>query len=794
MVAKVPAFVLFQIDMKFLRGFLGVLFFFLSLSHVTGQEHSVELFGLHQVKLLEGPFKKAMEVNKRYILEMDVDRLLAPYMKEAGIQWGAENYGNWENTGLDGHIGGHYLSALSLLSAASGEEEIDQRLDYMLEHLRRAQNQAGNGYLSGVPNGKKIWNELKQGIINANNFSLNNRWVPLYNIHKIFAGLRDAYLVAGREQAKIMLIDLTDWFLDMTIDFSEEQFQQMLISEHGGLNEVFADVYALTQDPKYLKLAKDMSHQLLLKPLIESKDQLTGMHANTQIPKVIGFKRIAALSGDEEMHAATEFFWDRVVNQRSVSIGGNSVREHFHPTNNFSSMVSSEEGPETCNSYNMMRLSEQLFQYSPDRKYIDYYERTLFNHILSSQHPEKGGFVYFTSMRPNHYRVYSQPHQNFWCCVGSGLENHAKYGQAIYAHTRDDLFINLFIASELDWSEKGLKIIQTTEFPFQERSQFTFAHKGKVSSTIRIRYPGWAAPGKVSVFINGKNQEIQLDKNRYILLKGRWTKKDTIEVHFPMEVTKEQLPDGSHWYSFAYGPIVLGAKTSQEGLVGLIADDSRMGHVAAGPMIPLEWTPIINLEADPLPTKSATAFVFELDAQAVHASQGPIELFPFFTIHDSRYQVYWPMIPSDDIEQFRKQLQSQDEYVRKLEAITIDKVALGEQQPESEHKFSGEGSASGQKDGKFWRSTTASFHYELSNPNQEATTLRVMYFKPAMGEKFKISINDTEMLEPEVSLEIGPFVVMNYKLGDQSHDRLVVRIQAMNGQPTPQIHHLRLLK
>src|SRR5690606_39009011 len=388
---------------------------FLAVVSGFGQQSDMETFKLEDVSLDEGPFRNAMLVDLDYILELDPDKLLAPFLREAGLEPKAESYTNWENSGLDGHVGGHYLTALAQMQASAGSKIADSLLTYSLNELKRAQEANSNGYIGGVPGSKELWNEISKGKIEAGNFNLNGKWVPLYNIHKTYAGLRDAYQISGKTQARDMLIKFSDWMLEVTKDLSEEQMQEILVSEHGGLNEIFADVARITGDDKYMELAYRFSHQKLLNPLAAENDILNGMHANTQIPKVIGFEAIAALDNNEDYHNAATYFWDNVVNKRSVAIGGNSVREHFHPENDFSEMISSEQGPETCNTYNMLRLSEKLFLANPDEKYIEYYEKAIYNHILSSQHPEKGGFVYFTPMRPGHYRVYSQPQTSFWC-------------------------------------------------------------------------------------------------------------------------------------------------------------------------------------------------------------------------------------------------------------------------------------------------------------------------------------------------------------------------------------------
>jgi len=347
---------------------------------------AVEPFALRDVTLLEGPFKKAQEIDREYILAHDPNRLLAPFLKEAGLVPRTPFYPDWESGGLGGHTGGHYLTALAQMVAVTDEPEMSRRLDFMISELARCQEKNGNGYVGGVPNSRELWQEIAAGDIRAENFSLNGRWVPLYNLHKLWAGLRDAYQVAGILQAKEMLIKLTDWWISIVGDLSDEQIQSMLRSEHGGLNEVFADVYAITNDEKYLNLARRFCHRQILDPLSKKKDCLTGLHANTQIPKVIGFERISQLCDEPSYHQAARFFWEVVTTQRSMAFGGNSVREHFNPVEDFQQLLEERQGPETCNTYNMLRLTELLFYTRPEAYYADCYERALFNHILSSQH------------------------------------------------------------------------------------------------------------------------------------------------------------------------------------------------------------------------------------------------------------------------------------------------------------------------------------------------------------------------------------------------------------------------
>lgn len=706
------------------------LMFFASVGVGAALPQKIKTFPVSEVRLTTGVFKNAESLDKCYLLGLNPDRLLAPYMKEAGLLPKAENYPNWENTGLDGHIGGHYLSALSYMYASTGDAEIKARLDYFLSEMKRCQDASGNGYLCGVPGGKAIWKEIKDGKINANPFGLNNRWVPLYNIHKTYAGLRDAYVVAGQEDAKDMLIALTDWMMELVSGLNDEQIQDMLRSEHGGLNEIFADVYGITGDEKYLELAKRFSHRVVLDPLLEKKDALTGMHANTQIPKVIGFKRIADLGSNKDWSEASEFFWNTVVNNRSVSIGGNSVREHFHKSDDFSSMMTSEQGPETCNTYNMLRLTKMLYQTSANTSYMDYYERALFNHILSSQNPVQGGLVYFTPMRSGHYRVYSQPQNCFWCCVGSGMENHAKYGEMIYALRDKELIINLFIASELNWKETGMVFTQKTSFPEMESTKVVVNTSKTKKMKISFRCPEWIDKDRVAFMVNGKKIEAVLN-NGYYTLDRKWNDGDEIEMSLPMNLRAVQLPDKSSYYSFMYGPIVLAADLGKERLDGQFADDSRGGHIASGPQLPLQGFPVIvgdeNNIVSNIKKESSDKLEFRLYGTYPSRYEG-MTLKPFYKTHECRYMIYWEVVSGEELKKRQEELTKAEEQRIKLEKITADMVACGEQQPESDHFIEMENSVIGSEQGTPWRETRGWFSYKMKSNGKPVNAIMVKTF------------------------------------------------------------------
>lgn len=768
----------------------------------------VSYFPLQDVKLLNSPFLQAQQTDLHYILSMNPDRLLAPFLREAGLTSKVPSYTNWENTGLDGHIGGHYLSALSMMYAATGDTAVYNRLNYMLNELHRAQQAVGTGFIGGTPGSLQLWKDIKAGNIRAGGFDLNGKWVPLYNIHKTYAGLRDAYLYAGSDLARQMLVDFTDWMIDITSDLSDEQIQDMLRSEHGGLNETFADVAEITGDKKYLELARRFSHKFILDPLIKEEDKLTGMHANTQIPKVIGYKRIAELSQDDknwnhaaEWDHAARFFWNTVVNHRSVCIGGNSVREHFHPSDNFTSMLNDVQGPETCNTYNMLRLTKMLYQDSPETNFADYYERALYNHILASQEPEKGGFVYFTPMRPGHYRVYSQPETSMWCCVGSGLENHTKYGEFIYAHQKDTLYVNLFIPSQLTWKEKGVTLTQETRFPDDGKVTLRIDKAPKKGITLKIRQPQWTGHSKeYNVKINGKNEASIVEENsNYLTLHRKWKKGDVITFNLPMKVNLEQIPDKKDYYAFLYGPIVLAASTGTGHLDGLYADDSRGGHIAHGKQIPLQEVPMLigNPESirNSLHKKDDNQLIFTFDGNVYPAQNKTLELIPFFRLHNARYAIYFRQANEEQFKIIQKEMATAERKATELANQTVDLIFPGEQQPESDHGIQYEQAEIGTNKDRHFRRAKGWFSYNLK-VKEEAGRIRITIQKNDRN-KVAILLNNNKLaVNPTISeADKDGFITLSWLLPQKlKSGSCPIRFTPDGTEWTPAIYEVRLLK
>lgn len=762
-------------------------------------------FPLSQITLLEGPLKHARDLNIETLLKYDCDRLMAPYRKEAGLTPKAKCYPNWD--GLDGHVGGHYLTAMAI-NAATGNEECRKRMEYIISEIAECAEancknhpQWGVGYMGGMPNSQNIWNGFKDGDFRV----YSGSWAPFYNLHKMYAGLRDAWLYCGNEQAKNLFLQFCNWAIHITSGLSDEQMERMLGNEHGGMNEVLADAYAITHEQKYLDCAKRFSHKRLFTPMSQRQDCLDNMHANTQVPKVIGFERISELSGNEDYHAASSFFWDIVTGERSLAFGGNSRREHFPAKDACMDFINDIDGPESCNTNNMLKLTEDLHRRNPEARYADYYELAIFNHILSTQHPEHGGYVYFTPARPRHYRNYSAPNEAMWCCVGTGMENHGKYGQFIYTHVGDALFVNLYAASQLDWKERGITLRQETAFPYSENSTVTIA-EGKGTFNLMVRYPGWVHPGEFKVSVNGKPVDIITGPSSYVSIHRKWKKGDAVNFHFPMHSSLRYLPNEPQYVALMHGPILLGMKTSTESMASLIADDSRFGQYAGGPKQPIDKAPIlINNDIASIPSQltpvSGKPLHFTLSTRMENKIEG--ELQPFFEIHDSRYMMYWLALTESSYKQYIDNIAKQEQERQALEASTVDKVQPGEQQPETDHQMETDESYTGNTNNVFYRDARNGHYFSYLMQTDGLTNLKLRLKYWGVGEwkshEFDIYINDVLLrsINNTGKYRISEFKAETYDIPDtllQDKKQIRVKFVAKPNKQIGEIYEVRLIK
>jgi len=590
-----------------------------------------EPFPLDDVRLLEGPFRDAMLRDKSYLLSLDADRLLHNFRVTAGLPSWAEPLGGWEGTNceLRGHCVGHYLSACALMYASTGDAALKKRTDYLVAELAKCQEAMpgqgfNKGFLSAYP--ESLFDRVDRG---------QRVWAPYYTLHKIMAGLLDACQCCGNSQALDVLTRMADWLKLRIGRLSTAQMQRALGNEHGGMNEVLANLYAVTGNPDHLKLAQAFNHEKVFAPLAAGEDKLDGLHANTQIPKITGAAREYELTGDQRFHDLAEFFWQRVALNRSYVIGGDSDREHFFPSNDFSKHLSPETA-ETCNTYNMLKLTRHLFEWEPSAKLMDFYERGLYNQILASQDPESGMMTYFVPLQTGRFKTYSTPLQSFWCCVGTGMENHAKYGDTIYFHGRDALYVNLFIPSELHWTDKGVAVRQETKFPEEETTTLTFDCASPAKFALHIRRPAWA--GAMTVRVNGRKQKVMTGPGSYLTIERVWRKQDKVEVRLPMRLHLETLPGDASHIAFLYGPVALAGKLGVEGL-------PPNGQQARNQLDFAKW-PVPESPALPCKPDRALARVKAVKGRPLtfqlRTTEGrDILLVPFYQLHHERYAVYW---------------------------------------------------------------------------------------------------------------------------------------------------------
>lgn len=605
---------------------------------------SATYFGLQNVRLLDSPFKNLQRQGKEYLLWLNPDSLLHFYRVEAGLPAATAPYAGWESQEvwgagpLRGGFLGFYLSSVSMMYRATGDKELLRRLKYVLKELKRCQDAGQDGFLLGIRNGRQLFRDVAEGKIKTDNPTVNGAWAPVYLINKMLLGLSAAYTQCGCKEALPLLLRLADWFGYRVLDkLTDEQIQRLLVCEHGSINESYVDIYELTKEKRYLEWARRLNDPAMWVPLSEGKDILFGWHANTQIPKFTGFYRYYRASGDRRFLDAATNFWRIVTRNHTWVIGGNSTGEYFFPKEEFPERVWLPGGPETCNSVNMLRLTEVLFSERPAADKAAYYERVLFNHILSAYDPVKGMCCYFTSMRPGHYRIYASPDSSFWCCGHTGLESPAKLGKFIYARSEGDIRVNLFIPSVLSWKEKGAELIQRNRLPESERVEFELNLKKKQAFTLRIRRPEWAAGA--TFIVDGETIYPPVDTDGYWSVRKEWGRTNKIVVRLPMKVYAESLPGSDRYVALLYGPYVLAGRMGKENLPATFW--GKLNNTAMN-RLDRAKVPAVKMPVDSLPASvkrvSEHPLRFRIEAEGFEK----ILLEPFYKIHFERYAVYWP--------------------------------------------------------------------------------------------------------------------------------------------------------
>ena len=720
------------------------------------REDKIQLFPLEDVRITDGRFLQVQELDHEYLLTLEPDRLLSWFRREAGLTQKQEPYPYWESEDvwkgggpLAGHILGFYLSSMSMMYQTTGDARILERLTYILDELKTCQDANGNGYLLATVRGKEVFRQIQAGQFTTNggcifttiDGSKRCTWEPVYVMNKIMLGLYDAVTMCGLEQAKPILVKLADWFGTEIIDvLSHDDMQKLLYCEHGSINESYVNVYELTGDAKYLRWAEKLNDEKMWVPMAAGEDMLVGWHANTQIPKFTGFNAVSKYNGDPKLAAAANNFWDIVVAKHTWVNGGNSCGEHFFPQSEFKEKARYYGGPESCNSVNMMRLTESLYQSAPKMEHVDYYENVLFNHVLANYETEQGMCVYFTSMRPAHYKMYSTKYDSFWCCTGTGFEAPAKFGKMIYARSGRDLYVNLFIPSTLHWKEQGIALTQSTRYPDENVSTLTVRTDEPKEFALKIRVPRWIRPGSMTVEVNGV-QAAKSGADSYVTLSRKWTSGDVVKVAFEPKFEVAPLVDTDRFYSVKYGAIVLASRVPN---TNLGVTDFRQARKTVGTvMAPISDAPTLFGTPDEIVQKLVRAPGDELAFTYTGLDGKTATLVPFNRIQFSRYAIYFNH--AKDLDDYKKNVQLNTWDVDpKLAGRTLQSVLIGLPKSESVRGFRQEGSniLSPLDEQHFWRRAVNGGWFSYT------------FEKPQVGEKiavnFTIRVTDQDRAGAEV--------------------------------------------
>ena len=758
---------------------------------------------LSAVRLTGGPLKHAQDLDADYLLKLEPDRMLAFYRKRAGLAPKAEPYGGWDGDGrnLTGHIGGHYLSGVSMMYAATGDARFKERVDYIVRELKEVQDKYGDGYLGALANGKEQFIEVSKGNIRSASFDLNGLWSPWYVLHKTYAGLRDAYRYAGNRTALELEIKFAAWAESILAKLDDAQLQKMLNTEFGGMPEVLADLYADTGDKRWLDLSHRFDHRAVLDPLARRQDILDGLHGNTQVPKIQGSLVRYAYTGDKIDGEAAHFFWDIVVKHHSFATGGHGKDEYFGPSDVLSDRIDGRTA-ETCNVYNMIKMTRKLFALHPDIKYAEFHERALFNHILGSIDAEDGRTCYMVPVGRGVQREYQDMFRSFTCCVGSGMESHALHGDGLYYESGDKLWVNIYAPSTANWEAAGVALAMDTNFPEGESATLKLTLKTPKQFTLALRRPSWAGEG-FSVKVNGQNVNQLSAPGSYVELKRKWKTGDTVELALPKTLWLEPLPDNKRVTAIMWGPIALAGDLGPE-------RERRRGGQAegqAGARPPAQPIRIPSLVAADRPLSEWIKAVTDKPGNFRTAGVGreqDVDLAPFYRLHRRAYSLYFDLFTPAEWDKKAAELLAAQERRRKLEAATVAFVDQpGEVYSERDFNQRGEETTPVRIGGRPGRSARKWFSFDLPVDAANPLKLIVTYHGEERATRtFEILVDDKRVGEQRIERHrpgspTKSFFDVEYAIPAelaQGKQKVTVRFQATGGNETAGVFGVRVVR
>jgi uncharacterized protein len=740
-------------------------------------------FNLADVQLLNSQFTVARDKDIQYLLKIEPDRLLSQFRTHSGLEPKAQKYGGWESDGLAGHTLGHYLSACAMEYAVSKNDEFLKRVNYIVDELEVCQKARKTGYVGAIPREDSAFAEVSKGNIRSRGFDLNGMWSPWYTVHKVMAGLLDAHIYCNNVKALTIEQGICDWTGNLLNDLNDEQIQKMLLCEYGGMNEVLVNTYAFTGDRKYLDLSYKFHDRVVLDSLAKQVDILPGRHSNTQIPKVIGTVRRFEVSGDKKDHAIGDFFWKTVVNHHSYAPGGNSNYEYLSTPDKLSDKLT-DNTMETCNTYNMLKLTRHLFALRPSGELMDYYERALYNHILASQNHHTGMMCYFVPLRMGTRKEFSDEFNTFTCCVGSGIENHVKYGESIYYKGRDgSLYVNLFIPSVLTWKEKELKVTLNSNIPSDKHVKLTIETPRTQELTVRIRKPSWAV-GNVAVKVNGSAVQATAQSDGYIAVTRKWKNKDVIELTVESSLHAVTMPDNASRKAYFYGPVLLA------------------GNLGYSEPDPMEGIPVLvtgETDVQKLFTKEpGDSLIFKTNKIG---SPNDVTLKPFYHMDNEFYTVYWDVFSPATWKEEQKRYEEKKKLAFELQKSTVDDLRVGEMQPERDHNFTGEKLETGESHTRKFRVANDGgyFSFEMKVvPGFSYNLVATYWGMDNRGRNFDILVEGEKVASEDINkYKESKFYDITYRIPSkliQGKTKIKVTFQAKPKNQAGPVYGVRLVK
>lgn len=757
----------------------------------------VELLPLSQVKLNNGLLKDKQQLNGEYLLGiLNVDTLLAPFYKQAKIHDEITSYGGWEVSDIAGHSAGHYLSSLANYYAATGEQRAFERVNELVTQIGVCQKAHGDGYAGAVD--KICFEKLKNGEIEVSPFALNGIWVPLYNIHKIFAGLRDAYRICGNQEALEIAIKFAEYLKGVWAKLSDAECQEILKCEHGGMCEVMVDLALDSHNDEFAKFAQRAFFQnSMMNPLIAAEDKLNGLHGNTLIPKVIGLAKLADYYNNESYRNGVKFFFSQVVNLRSFANGGHGESEHFFPIGSEHEHLTPYTA-ETCNSYNMIKLAEIIFEWNLDAKIMNFVERVLLNHVVANVGKKVGEFGYFLNLGATAVKVFSTPRDSFWCCVGTGMESPTRYGKTFFAidELKQTLFINHYFASSFELANLGMKLNMESNFPNDGKVKIRLNLTSKHEFTLKFRQVPWSP--KPIAKVNGEVIKFPQNEDNYLSILRVWNDNDVIEIEFFMSFYYEKMQNSNH-VAFFYGPNLLAGVLDKVYLDDDVAKMRFESHLKARGKTD-EFPPC--LIADNL-DEVVASFAFKngeitLSNEFVKADSKLKWKF-FHQVYEEHYGVYLQFFTPVEWLKCEENLRKKAEEILKLAESTIDEIALGYQQSEVEHKFIGTKTQVGELMDRKYRQIDpeGSISYQVDILPNNSISLEVEYW----GSEWTYSliafaIDGVEFATQQLrTIQVGEWCHVYYSIPNElTRDKSSVTLQINHKeQGRAQIFHLRLL-